>query len=170
MQKEVPISFPILFPWSFIRVTHSLKNPILFAGDIRAAIQLQPQLKFNGGGHINHCILWTNLAKDGGGGPSGDLLKAIDRDFGSLQKMQEKMNAQAVAVQGSGWSWLGYNKDAKRLQLACCPNQDPLEPTTGFRKMHLLKFNFFECSLSESCGAQIIPSSAKNKNRLYNSR
>uniref|UniRef100_A0A914HG15 Superoxide dismutase n=1 Tax=Globodera rostochiensis TaxID=31243 RepID=A0A914HG15_GLORO len=103
----------------------------LAKGDVRSAIQLQPLLKFNGGGHINHSILWTVLAKDSGGGPGKELLKAIERDFGSLQKMQEKVGTAAVGVQGSGWSWLGYNKELKRLQVAVCANQDPLEPTTG---------------------------------------
>jgi Fe-Mn family superoxide dismutase len=44
-------------------------------------------LKFNGGGHINHCIFWTNLAKDGGE-PGGQLTEAINRDFGSLQTLK----------------------------------------------------------------------------------
>ena len=34
-------------------------------------------------------------------------------------------------IQGSGWGWLGYNKDSGKLQIAACPNQDPLEATTG---------------------------------------
>jgi superoxide dismutase, Fe-Mn family len=32
---------------------------------------------------------------------------------------------------GSGWGWLGYNKQHNRLEIATCPNQDPLWPTTG---------------------------------------
>ena len=35
------------------------------------------------------------------------------------------------SVQGSGWGWLAFNKASNRLQIAACPNQDPLEATTG---------------------------------------
>jgi len=45
--------------------------------------------------------------------------------------MKEKLSASTVAVQGSGWGWLGYNKGSGKLQIAACPNQDPLEATTG---------------------------------------
>lgn len=36
-----------------------------------------------------------------------------------------------MAVQGSGWGWLGYNKKTGGLDIAACANQDPLEATTG---------------------------------------
>ena len=62
---------------------------------------------------------------------SGNLLNAINRDFGSVSEMQNKMSMASVGVQGSGWGWLGYNKAANRLQIVACPNQDPLEATTG---------------------------------------
>lgn len=96
--------------------------------DVPAMIALQQAIKFNGGGHINHSIFWTILAPVGEGSkaPQGELAKMIDRDFGSLDAFKEKFNAAAVGVQGSGWTWLGYNKGQKRLDLATCANQDPL--------------------------------------------
>ncbi len=101
--------------------------------DIAQMIALQSAIKFNGGGHVNHSIFWTNLApkgKGGGEGPSGNLATEIDKEFGSLDAFIEKFNAKTVAIQGSGWGWLGYNKGAKRLEIATCGNQDPLS-TTG---------------------------------------
>ncbi|CAJ0928464.1 unnamed protein product [Ranitomeya imitator] len=103
----------------------------LAKGDVTAQVALQPALKFNGGGHINHTIFWTNLSPSGGGEPHGDLLEAIKRDFGSFEKFKEKLSTASVAVQGSGWGWLGYNKESRRLQVATCANQDPLQGTTG---------------------------------------
>ncbi|KHN83473.1 Superoxide dismutase [Mn] 1, mitochondrial [Toxocara canis] len=102
----------------------------LAKGDTKKAIVHAHAIKFNGGGHINHSIYWTNLAKDGGE-PSPELLAQIKKDFGSLQSMQEKLSALSIGVQGSGWGWLGYNKELKRLELATTANQDILEQTTG---------------------------------------
>lgn len=97
--------------------------------DLSAEIALQSAIKFNGGGHVNHSIFWTNLApKNAGGGtpPNGELLKAISRDFGSVDKLIEQMSAKAIAIQGSGWAWLGFNKAKGTLEIVTCDNQDPL--------------------------------------------
>uniref|UniRef100_A0A8C0RJT7 superoxide dismutase n=3 Tax=Canis lupus familiaris TaxID=9615 RepID=A0A8C0RJT7_CANLF len=61
----------------------------------------------------------------------GELLEAIKRDFGSFDKFKEKLTTVSVGVQGSGWGWLGFNKEQGRLQIAACFNQDPLQGTTG---------------------------------------
>jgi len=103
-------------------------------GDLAAMIGLQQAIKFNGGGHVNHSIFWTNLApagSGGGGAPSGELAQAIQTEFGSVDSLIEKMSAASVGIQGSGWGWLGLNKSTSRLVLATCANQDPLS-TQGF--------------------------------------
>lgn len=40
-------------------------------GDTNTVVQLGPAVRFNGGGHINHSIFWTNLSPNGGGEPEG---------------------------------------------------------------------------------------------------
>ncbi len=97
--------------------------------DLGAMIALQSAIKFNGGGNVNHSIFWTNLApKDQGGGeaPEGDLAEAINQEFGSFQTLIDQLSAKSVAIQGSGWGWLGYDKANTRLAIATCDNQDPL--------------------------------------------
>jgi superoxide dismutase, Fe-Mn family len=97
--------------------------------DVSKMIALQSGINFNGGGFINHSIFWTNLApkkKEGGTPPEGALAEALNAQFGSLDQFIQQMTTKTVAIQGSGWGWLGYNKDAKRLEIATCCNQDPL--------------------------------------------
>jgi Fe-Mn family superoxide dismutase len=97
--------------------------------DLPAIVALQSAIKFNGGGHLNHSIFWTNLApKKAGGGEiqQGPLTNAINKEFGSIEKFIELFSAKAVAIQGSGWAWLGYNKAMNHLEIATCENQDPL--------------------------------------------
>ncbi|GAM19616.1 hypothetical protein SAMD00019534_027910 [Acytostelium subglobosum LB1] len=99
------------------------------AKDIAGMIALQPALRFNGGGHINHSIFWTNLApknQQGGVAPTGPLAEAINKQWGSLEKFIETFSAQTVAIQGSGWGWLGYCHTTGRLVTQTCANQDPL--------------------------------------------
>jgi Fe-Mn family superoxide dismutase len=97
--------------------------------DLPAMIELQQAIKFNGGGHLNHSIFWTNLApiaKGGGEGPKGELLEAIQRQFNSLDILIEKLSSAAIGIQGSGWGWLGYDKAENKILITTCPNQDPL--------------------------------------------
>ncbi|OSX62241.1 hypothetical protein POSPLADRAFT_1093427, partial [Postia placenta MAD-698-R-SB12] len=92
-------------------------------------ILLQPALKFNGGGHINHSLFWKNLAPTSQGGgdlPAGPLKDAIQADFGGLDALKKKLNAATAAIQGSGWGWLGYNPTTKKLEVVTTANQDPL--------------------------------------------
>eukprot|EP01133_Synstelium_polycarpum_P020203 gene20203-24225_t len=99
------------------------------AKDVAGMIALQSAIKFNGGGHVNHSIFWTNLAPknaQGGVAPSGPLADVINQQYGSLEKFIEKFSAQTVAIQGSGWGWLGYCKTSNKLVINTCANQDPL--------------------------------------------
>lgn len=102
----------------------------LEAGDVSGIIALQGALKFNGGGHLNHTLFWENLSPSKTS-PSGALETAIRESFGDFEKMKAEMTAKTVAVQGSGWGWLGYNPSTGRLEIATCANQDPLKATTG---------------------------------------
>ncbi|CAG9531115.1 unnamed protein product [Cercopithifilaria johnstoni] len=104
----------------------------LAKGDTQAVVAGTKLMNFNAGGHINHSMFWEGLTaiKDSGE-PDSELMTAIKKDFGCLETMKDKLSAKTIAIQGSGWGWLAYDKEMKRLQLACCPNQDLLQPTTG---------------------------------------
>lgn len=89
-------------------------------------LALQPALKFNGGGHVNHSLFWRNLCPpDQAAPPSGALAAAIAAEFGSVESLQSRLTAAGAGIQGSGWAWLGWDAAAQRLALGVSANQDP---------------------------------------------
>ncbi|KAI3994190.1 hypothetical protein MKX01_012447 [Papaver californicum] len=115
-------------------------------GDTSTVVKLQSAIKFNGGGHVNHSIFWKNLTpvSEGGGElPKGSLASAIDTHFGSFEKLVQKANAEGAALQGSGWVWLGLDKELKKLVVETTANQDPLV-TKGANLVPLLGIDVWE--------------------------
>src|SRR6187549_2897307 len=43
-------------------------------------------LRNNGGGYYNHNLYWAVMTPNGGGQPTGDLMDAIEKDFGSFDE------------------------------------------------------------------------------------
>ena len=76
----------------------------------------------NGGGHANHSMFWEIMGP-GGGAPKGDLAKAIDAAFGSLDAMKDAVQKAGGARFGSSWAWVIVGKDGK-LAVTSTPNQD----------------------------------------------
>jgi len=149
---ELPYAYDALEPYisKEIMILHHTKHHQAYVTGLNAAeesyakdpstkeaIALQPALKFNGGGHINHSLFWKNLSpasQDGGKLPDGKLKDALIRDFGGVEEFKKKFNAVTAAIQGSGWGWLGYNSSTKKLEIVTTANQDPLlshEPIIG---------------------------------------
>lgn len=73
----------------------------------------------------NHEFFWESMAPGGGGKPSGDLLKLINRDFGSFEAFVEEFKLAASSQFGSGWAWLAYK--ANRLDVGNAVNPLPSE-------------------------------------------
>ena len=65
-------------------------------------------INFNGGGHINHSIFWTNMAPPptGGGLPQGDLAKQIETDFGSFEAFKKELASKSAAVKGNFFQFI----------------------------------------------------------------
>lgn len=76
----------------------------------------------NAGGHVNHSFFWKLMKPAGGGAPTGELAKAIDAAFGSVDEFKAKFEAAGAGRFGSGWAWLCVN-DGK-LAICSTANQD----------------------------------------------
>src|SRR6266540_1435259 len=93
---------------------HLTKHHAAYTNNLNAAIQgtenekksieeilqtvskLPMAVRNNGGGYYNHSLFWTILKPNGGGAPTGDLKDAIDRYFGSFDKLKEVFSNAAT--------------------------------------------------------------------------
>lgn len=97
----------------------------------------------NGGGYYNHKLFWDIMSPNGGGQPTGELLNAIHKDFGSFDKFKELFNNAAATRFGSGWAWL-VNQNGK-LVVSSTPNQDnPLMDVAEVKGTPILGLDVWE--------------------------
>lgn len=80
-------------------------------------------VNFHGGGYDNHALFWNNMKPNGGGEPGGSVADAINSSFGNFASFKEKFSKDTGAVQGSGWGWLVYNPQSKKVEFTTMPNQ-----------------------------------------------
>ena len=98
----------------------------------------------NGGGFYNHNLFWTVMTPNGGGLPTGDLLAAIEKDFGSFEAFKAAFSKAGITQFGSGWAWLCVHKGGK-LEVYGTPNQDnPLMPGVGCGGTPILAMDVWE--------------------------
>ena len=82
-------------------------------------IRIGEAIRFNGGGHFNHSLFWENLlptTKGGGNLQVGPLKEVIVKTFGSFERCIQLISEKSIAVQGSGWGWLGYCTEQGHLR------------------------------------------------------
>jgi|SRR3989344_2524113 len=82
----------------------------------------------NGGGYINHKLFFSLLKKDVE--CRGEILRAINKKFGSFDKFKEEFGNAAKTQFGSGWAWLVV--DEGELKIVKTSNQD--SPLSDGRK------------------------------------
>lgn len=62
---------------------------------------------FNNAAQVwNHTFYWHSMKPNGGGAPTGDIAKRIDKDFGSFDQFKEAFKQAGATQFGSGWAWL----------------------------------------------------------------
>lgn len=88
----------------------------------------------------NHTFFWDCMSPNGGGKPKGELLGAIDRDFGGLDDFMKKFSDSAATLFGSGWAWLASDASGK-LEIMPLSNADtPLK----YNKTPILTLDVWE--------------------------
>lgn len=104
-----------------------------------------PKMRNNAGGHYNHEFFWKTLkAPSEGNGPTGELQKAIIKDFGSVEAFTTQFADAGKNRFGSGWAWL-VRTNSKKLVITSTPNQDnPLMNISEVKGTPLLGLDVWE--------------------------
>ena len=98
---------------------------VMNSEDLTLADHWTKKLSFHLSSHILHSIFWTNLANKKSQ-PTGDLLKRIEKDFGSTNKMQGMIAKISKSIEGSGWGMLAYQPYSDNLVVLQCENHQKL--------------------------------------------
>ena len=86
-------------------------------------LSAEPGPLFNNAAQVwNHTFYWSSMKPGGGGAPTGDLLAAIERDLGGLEKFKEAFTQAGTTQFGSGWAWLVLENN--KLAVTKTPNAD----------------------------------------------
>nr|WP_307847724.1 superoxide dismutase [Metabacillus bambusae] len=72
---------------------------------------------FHGAGHYLHTIFWTIMSPNGGGKPSGMLMREINQSFGSFEKFKAHFTEAANNVEAVGWAILVWSPRSRRLEI-----------------------------------------------------
>ena len=148
-QYSLPYGYGSLEPHidELTMVTHYTKHHAGYTNNLNAAVEKVPELsgssieeilgkldsisdpairtaiRNNGGGYWNHNLYFSILSPEASPKPSGELLKRIDSDFGSFDRLVEQVSALAATRFGSGWAWVSVDTKGK-LTASSTPNQD----------------------------------------------
>jgi len=78
---------------------------------------------FNAAAQVwNHTFYWNSMKPGGGGKPTGEIGKRIEKDFGSYENFRKEFVGAALGQFGSGWAWLAT--DGKSLNVVKTPNAE----------------------------------------------
>lgn len=94
-------------------LTGKSAEDILSNLDAVADETLRTGLRNQGGGYLNHNIYFEQFKPEAQAkkAPEGALLAQIEKQYGSVDKLIEELNALAASQFGSGWGWLGKKAD-----------------------------------------------------------
>jgi Fe-Mn family superoxide dismutase len=94
----------------------------LLRGLDRAPEGIRTAVRNNGGGHLNHSLLWSLMAPTGQAGPTGKLLEALKASFGSVEAFRKRFSEVATGHFASGWAFLVADSKKPTLKVLSLPD------------------------------------------------
>lgn len=98
---------------------------LIQAGEMDQVDMWTKKLAFHFSSHVLHSIFWTNLTNKKTQ-PGGELLRMIERDFGSYDHLKAYIAKISKSVEGAGWGILGYQPYTRSLTILQCENHQKL--------------------------------------------
>jgi Fe-Mn family superoxide dismutase len=96
--------------------------------DIISQLNLQQNINFNAGGHVNHTLFWENLipssSPNSQQSAAPKLSVVLIACFGSVEKFQEKFKGCASRLEGIRLEWLVQDVESGNLELTTSKDQD----------------------------------------------
>lgn len=106
------------------KATDFLKKA-LDSGNFEGVDYWTKKLSLHLSSHVLHTIFWTNITNKKTE-PKGELLKRIDANFGSFDKMKAQLIHHSKNVDGNGWGLLGYHPQSDKLMVLEVENHEKL--------------------------------------------
>lgn len=125
---------------NYVNTLNTLVKGTEFEGkDINYVVKHAPEgpMYNNAGQVLNHTFYFLQFnPKPKSDKPSGKLLEAINKDFGSFDKFKEEFTKASITLFGSGWAWLSVDKSGKLVITKETNGGNPvrsdLKPLLGF--------------------------------------
>ena len=76
----------------------------------------------NGGGHYCHSLFWESMKPNGGGEPTADIKREIEKYFSTFDNFQSELSKAAISRFGSGYGWLVEHNG--KLEVLSTANQN----------------------------------------------
>jgi superoxide dismutase, Fe-Mn family len=104
-------------------------NPAMQNMDLAALVasintqaeSVRADLRWFGGGHLNHALFWRWLAPGGSELPM-ELLRLFANSYGNVGAFREEFIAKGVGIRGSGWVWIVL--DGSKVKVTTTSGQD----------------------------------------------
>lgn len=111
----------------------------LACGNFNIPAEDKRTVKNNAGGVFNHRFFFSSMTPKRTA-PKGRLLKAVEKQFGSIDEFEKEFKKSAMSVFGSGYAWLTVDCRGN-LKIVTTANQDtPL----CFRQKPILTIDVWE--------------------------
>ena len=161
--KGLPYAYNALEPFIDARTmeTHYSKHHVGYCNKLNAALKgtdlesksieeiLQKldmnnaDIRNNAGGFYNHNLFFELLSVNEGDA-SGEVLEAINKDFGSFEGFKKQFSDSATKLFGSGWVWLVVDKSGKLVITTTIDQDNPLMPRMEVKGTPILALDVWE--------------------------